>query len=291
MEFHQLEYLVTIAEEKTILKASEKLGISQPALTRSIKNLEEEFGFPLFDRIKNRLYLNEMGELAVRYAKEILNNREKMVASLTNLNESKTQIRIGSSAPAPLWGALHILQTKYAKSNLTGILNEDSAFLLEQFEDKAFRFLLLDYPVHQKNVISKVFLKEQLYLAVKKEHEWATRKSITFAELNGTTVMSVSNTGYWAELCQENMPDSLLLIQNDLVAYRALMEASNLPVFRSNLTIPRFQSMENRIYIPIEDATLTFYAIFHKEDETFLNFLLSQADSIPWESFNAKEID
>ena len=78
MDLHQLECLVTIAEAGTVSKAAELLMFSQPALTRTLKSLEDELGYPLFERTKNRLKLNDTGELAVKYAKKILEDKEKM---------------------------------------------------------------------------------------------------------------------------------------------------------------------------------------------------------------------
>lgn len=77
MELHQLQYLVMIADVGTVSKAAEILLISQPALTRSIQKLEDELGYPLFDRVKNRLILNDNGELAVKHAKKILKEKIK----------------------------------------------------------------------------------------------------------------------------------------------------------------------------------------------------------------------
>ena len=54
MELYQLEYLVAIHEHKTILKAAQALNVAQPSMTKAIKKLEDEFGFLLFDRNKNR---------------------------------------------------------------------------------------------------------------------------------------------------------------------------------------------------------------------------------------------
>ena len=72
MELKQLKYLITIARCKTMLKAAEELYISQSGLTRSIQSLEEEFGFELFDRIGNRLVLNEYGKIVVEEGQKIV---------------------------------------------------------------------------------------------------------------------------------------------------------------------------------------------------------------------------
>ena len=51
MEFHQLNYFLAIAETQSIAKASQQLHISQSALSVALRDLEREFGFPLFDRM------------------------------------------------------------------------------------------------------------------------------------------------------------------------------------------------------------------------------------------------
>ena len=50
MNLRQIENILTIAEEKNITKAAEKLYISQPALNQQLLNLEKELGTPLFQR-------------------------------------------------------------------------------------------------------------------------------------------------------------------------------------------------------------------------------------------------
>ena len=51
MDFNKVHYMMMVAEFKSFSKAAEKCFISQPALTRCIKNMEEELGVKLFDRI------------------------------------------------------------------------------------------------------------------------------------------------------------------------------------------------------------------------------------------------
>ena len=53
MTLTQLNYLITIAETKSLNKAAEQLYVSQPSLTNAIKELEKEFSISLFARTKN----------------------------------------------------------------------------------------------------------------------------------------------------------------------------------------------------------------------------------------------
>nr|WP_300823946.1 LysR family transcriptional regulator [uncultured Schaedlerella sp.] len=57
MNWNQLQYVVTVADEKNITRAAKKLFISQPSLSLSIQSLEREIGTPLFQRIRGNLTL------------------------------------------------------------------------------------------------------------------------------------------------------------------------------------------------------------------------------------------
>lgn len=66
MELTQLFQFKVLAESKTMTEAAERLHISQPALSSSLKRLETELGVQLFERRKNKLFLNEAGEKSLR---------------------------------------------------------------------------------------------------------------------------------------------------------------------------------------------------------------------------------
>ncbi len=72
LDIRHLRHLVAIAEEGTLQKASEKLHISQPALTKSMQTLENDLDAKLFERIGRRLRLTDIGEELVRSGKHIL---------------------------------------------------------------------------------------------------------------------------------------------------------------------------------------------------------------------------
>ena len=86
IETYLLQNLVVFSEEKTLLRAAEKLNISQSALTRAMQKLEEEFDATLFYRTKNKIALNETGLEAARRAKEILALQNQMVKAVQKLD-------------------------------------------------------------------------------------------------------------------------------------------------------------------------------------------------------------
>ncbi len=93
MELRQLEYFVTSVEEKSFYKASEKLYVSQPAISKAIARLESDLSEALFLRTNKGLQLTQKGEKVYHYAKNILHQVEIMkVDESTN----KDRLRISS---------------------------------------------------------------------------------------------------------------------------------------------------------------------------------------------------
>lgn len=71
MESTHLLYFKAIAEAESLTQAANTLHISQPALSKSLANLEKELGRSLFNRVGGRLYLNRDGQALLEYANQI----------------------------------------------------------------------------------------------------------------------------------------------------------------------------------------------------------------------------
>ena len=78
-ELYQLEQLLAVSEYGTLSNAAEHLHVSQPALSRSMQRLETELHVSLFNRQKNKIELNENGQMAVDYAQQIVDKCQDMI--------------------------------------------------------------------------------------------------------------------------------------------------------------------------------------------------------------------
>ena len=72
MELRHLRYFVAVGEDQHYGRASRRLGVAQPALSRQIQDLENEIGFKLFDRMPRGVRLSAAGELFLEDARRIL---------------------------------------------------------------------------------------------------------------------------------------------------------------------------------------------------------------------------
>ena len=81
MNFKHLQTFVTICESGTVSRAAGQLRITQPALSRRIKALQEELGVRLFDNLGRRLSLTSEGEEFVRHSRALLAQAEAVLAT------------------------------------------------------------------------------------------------------------------------------------------------------------------------------------------------------------------
>ena len=79
MELRHLRYFVAVAKEENVSRAAVKLHVSQPGLSRQIRDLEEEIGFQLFERSAKSLKLTAAGKVFLTEAKAVLQRAEDAV--------------------------------------------------------------------------------------------------------------------------------------------------------------------------------------------------------------------
>ena len=125
IEIHLLEQLVAFADCGTLSGAAEKLHISQPALSRSMQRLEEELGVTLFERQRSRLTLNDMGELAVRYARNLLLQENAMIQQIREADRKKRTISVGSCAPVLIPDSVSLLSRLFEGMTISTELTGD----------------------------------------------------------------------------------------------------------------------------------------------------------------------
>lgn len=272
LETNQLSQLITIADTKTLSKAAEILHISQPALTRSIQKLESELNVTLFDRQKNKITLNKTGELAVSHARRILADVEQMTQSIQAFERSLHTISIGSCAPAPIVELLYYLTEKFATMTFSSeTVNPDSLVL--GLKNNTYQIIITNSPVKDSEICCREFCREQLFLTIPPAHPLATKKDGIFAdELAGETMLLFKEIGIWESFIKAKMSQTDFIIQDRDDAFNALIRASALPAFATNLTLKRNDRRQNRIIIPFldDEAKMTFYCSTLNKNKIYL---------------------
>src|SRR5882724_9117198 len=100
MELRHLRYFVTVAEELNVSRASARLRISQPAVSRQLRDLEEELGVELFERDKSKLKLTNAGEAFLAHARDLLRRSNEAAKEMAAFRpQAKRTLTVGYIAP------------------------------------------------------------------------------------------------------------------------------------------------------------------------------------------------
>ncbi len=165
----ELSYVIAVAEKGNVSKAAEALFISQPSLSRYIKDLENRLGVQLFQRINNRLILTHAGEKYVETAKKITALYTDLEHDLSGINEELSgRLRVGCAVLRMSYNMPAILKafiTKYPNVDLQ---------LYENHTTKGLEYMLLngeiDLAIINQRNLSRLnyipFFEEELLIAV-----------------------------------------------------------------------------------------------------------------------------
>lgn len=149
-DFNKYRAFYAVAETKSFSKAAEILHISQPAISYSIKELEEQLGIKLFIREKRLVKLTDPGEKLLFYVEKAFNNIIMAERALSENEEELTgEVRIGIYSHISLFMLPEIISkfTKiYPKTNFE-IFSSSTAELKEKLKNKELDFIILQYPV------------------------------------------------------------------------------------------------------------------------------------------------
>ena len=170
--FQGMRYVLAVWQEGSFSRAAEKLFISQPSLSASIRREEEAVGAPIFDRSVKPLKLTPCGEEYVRAAEQILSVQQQFDTYLNDTGELKTgSLAIGGSNLYASW-VLPELLSRFS-SRYPGIkieLTEESSRELEHLLQNGTIDLMLDNAALDPSVYDRqIYREETLLLAVPEE--------------------------------------------------------------------------------------------------------------------------
>lgn len=169
MNWNQLQYVITIAQEKNITRAARKLYISQPSLSLSVQSLEKEIGAALFERSKGEMLLTYAGTLFYEWASATLRSQNQLNAKLNDIsNARRSLIRIGMSPHRSLLVLPLVLERFYQDYPECEIhIIEKPTYLLKKLlETHEIDFMIDVMHPDTLNYQSDVLANEKILLAV-----------------------------------------------------------------------------------------------------------------------------
>lgn len=282
LELYLLEQLIAFSQRGTLSGAAEELHISQPALSQSMKKLEENLGVSLFERTKNRLILNENGILAVQLGETLLKQSREMEERLRLFDRSRRTISLGVCAPVPLWDLSPLLTRLYPQMTVSTEMKNSDEELISGLIKNAYQLIATHSPP-DIDLYGRPFRTERLFLSVPPEHPLAGRKELTPADIDGQNLLLYTDIGFWSGFCREKLPNAHFLMMNEWDAFGEVAGTGAFPSFVTDAHMERDGVPPNRAVIPIldEQAEATYYCVCKAENKDKYRQIFNALRTIP----------
>ena len=205
MNVLQMKYVLEVASAPSIREASTRLFISQPALSASIRELEEELGIILFDRSNKGITLTDEGREFITYAQrvvgqyEILENRylskdhDREIFSVStqhyNFAIKAFTAVIKKNKPGKYRFSVHETKTKEVLEDVRKLKSEVGIISFSGANENLIKKLFKDYQLEFTPL-----MKRETYAYVWKDHKFAGRKEISLDELKDYPCVSFNQS-------------------------------------------------------------------------------------------------
>lgn len=192
----QLEYIVAVDKHRHFGKAADECHVTQPTLSMQIQKVEEEIGYPIFDRLKKPIMPTDKGQKFIAQAKVLLHEHHKLMdLSKHQSGEISGDLRLGvipTIAPYLLPLFLESFSKQYPKVhlNIDEMKTEDILSKLRADEIDAG---ILATPLHESGLRERPIFYEPFYLYVGKSHPLNARKRIKEDDLSGEDMWLLSD--------------------------------------------------------------------------------------------------
>lgn len=280
MELTQLMQFKAIAECGSMTQAAEKIHITQPTLSAMLKRLENELEMPLFDRSKNKLKLNEAGEILLKHTNLILAQMEQAKSELQNYARKDSIIKVGFCDPGPMWYFTprysFTKQEKQMVPNLYEDVENETEYLTNGKNDVLISYRHIDHP----DIISAPLVHEHFMLSVTKDNPLAKLHEVSIRSLKPASILLLYVGGSFfngqADFWKELEPETKLELCDDFFIYNQLVRNSDVVTTSTRVSQHYRLDGADRILIPVTDPELSidYHISYLKKNKRRIKFFL-----------------
>lgn len=224
MDIQQIRYFLAVAQHQSFSKAAEHLFVTQPILTRCVKNLEQELGVPLIIRSTKSFVLTDAGQTLVQYGKQLLQQHQDLYRHIQDVTDAQSgQVRI--SCPGVILDVyfpplVTAFRHKYPGVQID-IRESGSRSVVRDVLDGNVDMGLVMLPLEESeglNVYSLV--QDEVQVLVQKGHPFASLPYVTIGQLRELDIITYNQSATlyhtFVQMCREEgfMPN---------IAYQSMM--------------------------------------------------------------------
>jgi DNA-binding transcriptional LysR family regulator len=201
MELRHLRYFVAVAEAENVSRAALKLHVSQPALSRQIRDLEDELGFLLLERSAKSVRLTDAGKTFQAEARAVLQRVDEALKTARAVaTGGRGELHVGYAPSLTVRILPPTLRAFQAGSPNVRVLLHDLSTeeMLARLRDGTLQIAFLVRPTRAmlRGLRFEELLRDSLCLAVAPKHPLARRRTVKLAELAREPLIAYSRKEY-----------------------------------------------------------------------------------------------
>ncbi|MCI7149540.1 LysR family transcriptional regulator [Coprococcus catus] len=210
MEFREISTFLQVAKFKSFSRAAEQLGYTQAAVTIQIKNLENELGVHLFDRIGKQTLLTHQGRIFYNYASNITREISQAKDALSNPDELTGKLCLGTieSVCASVFPVLlREYHRRYPKVNIK-IVTDSPEILLHMMDKNTLDIVyFLDKPVYNTKWVKVLEKPEEVFFVSSSENPLSKRRELNLDEVICQPFISTEKDASYRLLLEESLAE------------------------------------------------------------------------------------
>lgn len=182
----RLRVFCSVAQHLSFTKAASELFVSQPAVTKHIRELEQQYGTRLFERKGNSVVLTEAGEILKRYSSQILHLYQEAAFELGTLQDKHNGVlRLGASTTIGQYLIAPLLAKYYEKFPQVelSLLNGNTEMIENAILTHQIDLGVVEGKKHQSGIKYVDFMDDELVAVVHVKSKLATLNEISVQEL------------------------------------------------------------------------------------------------------------
>ncbi len=280
MTLQQLRYIVAIAEAGTLSGAAKELFVSQPSLTKMVRELEREMGIQIFDRTNKGVSLSREGEIFLGYARQVLEQADLLESRYKNTSGGKQEFTVSTQHYSFAVNAFVDLIKEYGGDTYDFSLQETQTYkIIDDVAHMRSEIGILYYNDFNKAVLQKLFkandlIFQELFVAkphvfLNASHPLADRSVISMEDLAPYPYLSYVQGEHNAFYFSEEIFSTMIRSKNIRVTDRATL--FNLLIGLNGYTvcsgvIDQKLNGESIIAVPLnEEGAMHIGTITHKQ--------------------------
>lgn len=234
MTLQQLKYVVTVADKGTISEAAKELFISQPSLTKAIKELENEMQITIFNRTNKGIVVSNVGDEFLAYARQVLEQASLLEERFLNLKKQSPRFSVSTQHYSFAVNAFVDVIREFGGNQYDFTLRETQTYeIIEDVSRLKSEIGILYTSSKNQEVIMKLIKQnsldfQELFIAkphvfISSKHPLSDREVLTLEELDDYPYLSFEQGDYNSFYFSEEILSTLDRNRNIKVRDRATL--------------------------------------------------------------------